>query len=147
MSRTDDATSLMANSQMNCAQAVLSAFCGEMGLDKATALKVALAFGAGMGRTGGVCGAVTEAYMVLGLRQYPELKNPTERKEKVYALVREFNTRFTALNKSLNCTDLLGRDLSKPDGLAAARAEKLFATACPKFVADAVNILEEIASI
>ena len=147
MSRTDDAASLMANSQMNCAQAVLSAFCGEMSLDKATALKVALAFGAGMGRTGGMCGAVTGAYMVLGLRPYPALDSPIARKEKVYALVKEFNNRFTALNKSINCSDLLGRDLSKPDGLATARAEKLFATACPKFVADAVNILEEIASI
>ena len=147
MSRTDDATSLMANSQMNCAQAVLSAFCGEMGLDKATALKVALAFGAGMGRTGGMCGAVTGAYMMLGLKPYPELSSPLERKEKVYSLVKEFNDRFTALNKSINCSDLIGRDLSKPDGLAAARSKKLFATICPKLVADAVTILEEMASI
>jgi len=144
VSRTDDATSLMAGSQMNCAQAVLSAFCGEMGLEKATALKVALAFGAGMGRTGGMCGAVTGAYIVLGLRPYPELKTPVEKKEKVYSLVKEFNQRFIALNNSTNCSTLLGYDMSTSDGLAAARSKKLFATACPKFVADAVNILEEM---
>ena len=51
MSRAGAAAQIMAGSQMNCAQAVLSAFCGELGLEKTTALRVALAFGAGMGRT------------------------------------------------------------------------------------------------
>ena len=87
MSRAGETAEIMAGSQMNCAQAVLSAFCGELGLDKTTALKVTLAFGAGMGRTGGTCGSVTGAYMVLGLRPYRELNTPTERKEKVYLLV------------------------------------------------------------
>ena len=107
---------------------------------------MALAFGAGMGRTGNVCGAVTGAYMVLRLRPYHELNTLTERKEKVYSLVSEFNRRFMTLNKSLNCTDLLGCDLSTPDELTTARSKKLFAKNCPKFVADAVNILEEMAS-
>ena len=146
MSRAGAAAETMAGSQMNCAQAVLSAFCGELGLEKTTSLRVALAFGAGMGRTGGTCGAVTGAYMVLGLRPYYKLNTPTERKEKVYSLVSEFNRRFMTLNKSLNCTDLLGCDLSKPEGLAAARSSKVFSTVCPKFVADAVTILEEMAS-
>jgi C_GCAxxG_C_C family probable redox protein len=145
MSKATEAAELMAGSRMNCAQAVLSAFAEELGLDKTTALKIALPFGAGMGRTGGVCGAVTGAYMVLGLRPYPELKTPSERKERVYALVKEFNQKFTTLHNSLNCTDLLGCDLSTAEGLAAARSQELFATTCPKFVADAVTILEEMA--
>jgi len=145
MSRATEAAELLSNSPLNCAQAVLSVFCAELGLDKNSALKVALAFGGGMGRTGGRCGAVTGACMVLGLRPYPELKTPTERREKVYALVKEFNNRFTALNKSLNCTDLLGYDLSKAEGLAAARSNKAISRVCPKLVADAVSILEEMA--
>jgi len=144
MSRATDAAEKMARSQMNCAQSVLSVFCEELGLDKPTALKIALAFGAGMGRTGGICGAVTGAYMVLGMRPYSELSSPAEKKEKVYSQVKEFNRRFTALNKSIDCSDLLGCDLSKPDGLATARANKVFSTVCAKLVADAVNILEEL---
>jgi C_GCAxxG_C_C family probable redox protein len=131
---------------MSCAQAVLSVYYGELALDKSTALRIALGFGAGMGRTGNVCGAVTGAYMVLGLRPYPELQAPMEKKDKVYSLVKEFNDKFTTLNKSINCSDLLGCDLSTPEGLAAARSRKLFSTACPKFVTDAVNILEELAA-
>jgi len=144
MSRADEAATLVADSKMNCAQAVLSVFCEELGLDKATALRIALGFGAGMGRSGGVCGAVTGAYMVLGLRPYPELKTPVEKKEKVYALVREFNRRFVELHRSIMCTDLIGYDLSTPDGLAGARSQKIFSTKCQKFVSDAVSILEEI---
>jgi C_GCAxxG_C_C family probable redox protein len=52
----------------NCSQAVLSAFGPEMGLDCETALRVAGMFGAGMGRMGNVCGAVTGAFMVIGLK-------------------------------------------------------------------------------
>jgi C_GCAxxG_C_C family probable redox protein len=145
MSRATEAAALLNNSPLNCAQSVLSVFCEELGLDKNNALKVALAFGGGMGRTGGRCGAVTGAYVVLGLRPYPDISSPVERKEKVYSLVQEFNRRFSALNKSLNCTDLLGYDMSKAEGLAAARSNKAISRVCPKLVADAVTILEEMA--
>ncbi len=145
MNKPEEARKLMAGSHLNCAQTVLSVFAEELGLDKTTVLKIATGFGAGMGRTGGVCGAVSGAYMVLGLRSYPEIKTPSERKEKVYSLVQEFNKRFTAVHNSTSCTQLLGYDLSTPQGLAAARENKTFATTCPQLVADAVTILEEIA--
>ena len=45
----------------NCAQSVLFSFCEELGLDADTALKIACGFGAGMGRKGEVCGAVSGA--------------------------------------------------------------------------------------
>jgi C_GCAxxG_C_C family probable redox protein len=143
MSKASQAATLLADSKTNCAQSVLSVFTQELGIDPATALKISLPFGAGMGRTGGMCGAVSAAYMVLGLRAYPDL-TPAERKEKVYSLVKEFNQKFTALHDSVNCSALLGCNLSQPEGLAAARERKLFITACPKFVADAVTILEEM---
>jgi C_GCAxxG_C_C family probable redox protein len=144
MSRANEAATLIASSQMNCAQSVLSVFCEELGLDKTLALKVSLPFGAGMGRTGGICGAVTGAYMVLGLRAYPDLSSPSERKERVYFLVTEFNRHFATLNKSLNCNELLNCDLGTQEGLSSARSRKLFSILCPKLVTDAVNILEEM---
>ena len=143
MSRATQAAALLNSSSLNCAQCTLSVFCEELGMDKNDTLKVALAFGAGMGRTDGRCGAVTGAYMVLGLRPYPGL-TPAEHKEKVYSLVQEFNKKFKALNKSLNCSDLLGCDISTPEGLAAARSSKAFSNQCPKAIADAVAILEEM---
>ena len=53
---------------INCSQAVLSSFAEDFGVDKNMALKMAAGFGGGMGRTGHRCGAVTGAYMVLGLK-------------------------------------------------------------------------------
>jgi C_GCAxxG_C_C family probable redox protein len=144
MNRPEEARELMAGSHMNCAQAVLSVFAEELGMDRLTVLKIATGFGAGMGRTGGICGAVSGAYMVLGLKPYPDISSPAERKEKVYSLVQEFNKRFISLHNSTSCTQLLGYDLSKPDGRAAARENKPFSKTCPELVASAVKILEEM---
>lgn len=50
----------------NCAQSVLVAFAGDIGLDEETAYKVAANFGGGM-KTGSVCGAISGGLMVLGM--------------------------------------------------------------------------------
>jgi C_GCAxxG_C_C family probable redox protein len=52
----------------SCSQAVLSAFLGQFDLDRDSVLKIASAFGGGMGGQGEVCGAVSAAFMILGLR-------------------------------------------------------------------------------
>lgn len=51
----------------NCAQAVVGAFCDEIGMTQSAALRLASAFGGGMGRMREVCGAVSGMYMVLGI--------------------------------------------------------------------------------
>ena len=51
MSKIDEALQCF-NEGFNCAQAVISAYCEPLGLDKKTALKVSCGFGAGMGRMG-----------------------------------------------------------------------------------------------
>jgi C_GCAxxG_C_C family probable redox protein len=55
-------------SRFTCSAAVFSAFSGELGLDADTARKIACGFGAGISRTGNVCGAVSGAIMVIGLK-------------------------------------------------------------------------------
>ena len=53
--------------KFNCSQAVLGAFAEELGMSEEQAMKVALCFSAGA-RKGEVCGAVSGAIMVLGLK-------------------------------------------------------------------------------
>jgi C_GCAxxG_C_C family probable redox protein len=144
MSRADSAAGNIAAGKMNCSQSVLTAYCEELGLSRLLALKVALGFGGGMGRTGKTCGAVTGAYMVLGLRQNLTSETPAQNKDKAYALVKDFNKRFTEKNGAVNCKDLLGCDLSTPEGAAYAKEKGLFANLCPRFVSSAVEILEEM---
>ena len=65
--------------------------------------------------------------------------------EKTYALIGEFNRKFKALHGSLNCTELIGYDLSKPEEVAKAREAKVFIdTKCPNYVRDAVKIVERL---
>ncbi len=145
MSRASTAAQAVAQSKLNCAQAVLVAFAPELGLPGITALSIAQGFGGGMGRTGGVCGAVSAAYMVLGLRPYPGTLDSPERREQLYQAVQAFKLQFEALHGSVMCPRLLGYDLSKAEERAQARAKGVFQSVCPKLVEDAVALLETLA--
>jgi C_GCAxxG_C_C family probable redox protein len=144
MNKSEKAGAMMTEHHMNCAQSVLYVFSEEYGLDRNMALKVAMGFGGGMGRTGKTCGAVTGAYMVLGLSQRINENNPRESIERTYKLVREFNQKFTALNGSTVCKELIKYDLNSPEELTEARNKGVFSTVCPKLVSDAVKVLETI---
>jgi C_GCAxxG_C_C family probable redox protein len=140
MNRIETALSRFAEG-FNCSQAVLSA-CAE-GIDDETALKISAGFGGGMGRMADTCGAVSGAFMVLGLR-FGQASPGREAKEAIYARIRDFASRFKARNGSLVCRDLLACDISQPEGLRRATEEKMFSGVCPKFVRDACEILEEM---
>ena len=86
----------------NCAQAVFSVYAEHLGFDRDAAIKLAAGFGGGMGRMASTCGAVTGAFMVLGL-QYGNSSADREAKEAIYARIREFADRFKARNGSLVC--------------------------------------------
>ena len=128
----------------SCSQAVFSAYAEQFGLDRETALKISGGFGGGMGRMAQTCGAVTGAFMVIGLKYGAIDAEDKETKEKAYALVREFSDRFKSRHGSISCQDLLGCDISKPEGEKVAREQKLFETICPKLVKDAAELLEEM---
>jgi C_GCAxxG_C_C family probable redox protein len=142
MSQVEQAVACFS-SGFNCSQSILSTYGEALGLDRQTALKLAAGFGGGMGCLGGVCGAVTGAFMVLGLKSGPTGADKAA-KNRMYELVREFSRRFTARNGSIVCKSLLNCDISTPEGLVAGKEKGLFATICPKMVRDAAEILEEM---
>ncbi len=97
-----------------------------------------------MGQLGKTCGAVTGAFMVIGLK-YGKSTAPEEpAKLKTYYLVREFVNKFEAINGTTGCRELIGYDLTTDDGLKAARTSGVFQSSCQKYIRDAVRILEEI---
>jgi C_GCAxxG_C_C family probable redox protein len=140
LTKADLASQLMASGKANCAQSILVTFSEELGLERTLALKLAIGFGGGMGRTGGTCGAVTAAYMVIGLKQ--TLSNTLEYKDKMYALIREFSSQFKQVHGSVLCLELLGYDVSKPEELVIVRQKGLFRELCPRFVRSSAAILE-----
>jgi len=128
----------------NCSQSVFSAFASDFGLSDEMALLIASGFGGGLGRCGYVCGAVSGAIMVIGLK-YGFL-NPIdeEARLKVYSVVKRFIEKFLDENNSIMCKDLLGEDISTEEGLKIIKEKNLFKTICPKYVEDSARILSEI---
>jgi len=125
-----------------CSQAVLLAFCEELGMDRGTASKVASGFLGGMGRMGEVCGAVTGAFMVLGLETWTADFPSAEEKNKVIARIREFTETFKQRHGSILCKDLLGCVIGTAEGHKEATDKGLFVSVCRPVVQEAGEILE-----
>lgn len=132
------------NNGFNCAQAVFTTYCEELGLDTEIALKISGAFGGGMGHIGETCGAVTGAFMLIGLKYGKSKVDDNNAKEKTYALVQEFNKVFKADFGSVKCKELIKYDISIDEEMQKAREEGVFKSVCPLLVKRAVEIIEEI---
>lgn len=141
--RLADATSTY-NMNFNCCQAVLSAYAEDFALDKVTSLKLSAAFSAGIAYQGKTCGAVLAAYMVIGLLAGSSNPEDELSKEITYHLIRDFDARFISVHAAVDCRELLGKDVSKPEDLALLLDQHVFEERCPKFVADAVRILDQL---
>lgn len=131
-------------SHFNCAQSVLLAFAPDYGLSEAMASRIAQAFGGGLARQGEICGAVTGAMMVIGLKYGKIRPEDNEAREKTYSLTQEFFSCFQKRYGTLICRQLLGIDLSQPGGYEQASALGLFDSICQKIIASAIQILEEL---
>lgn len=107
-------------------------------------MKIGCGFGAGIARTGNICGAVSGGIMVIGLKYGMAEPGDDAATEKTWALARKFIHEFTKKNGSVNCTELLGHNLSNKDKYDAAVKANLFRTKCPEYVRDAADILERI---
>jgi C_GCAxxG_C_C family probable redox protein len=143
MTKSDDALESFRKG-FTCSAAVFSAFSHELGLDPEAAKKVACGFGAGISKTGNICGAVSGAVMVIGLKYGKTKPGDDAATEKTRVMVRKFMQEFTKRHGSVCCTELLGYDLSIPDQYEKARDSRLFVTKCPELVGDAAAILEKI---
>lgn len=131
-------------SGFNCAQAVLAAFASRLNLEEETAFKTAAAFGGGIGRTGGNCGAVSGALIAIGLRYGAVDMEDQDSKTDTYEKARQFLERFKALHQTIACRELTGHDISTPEGHEQFKELKIGASLCCGFITDAVRIAAEI---
>nr|WP_302649631.1 C-GCAxxG-C-C family protein [uncultured Agathobaculum sp.] len=91
----------------NCAQAVVCAYCDQFGLDEETACKVAEGFGLGMGIME-VCGALTGAFMLAGMRGSKGAAHPGETKAQTYKTTKALAAAFKEKNGTYLCRELKG---------------------------------------
>lgn len=127
----------------SCSQSVFSALAEPWNIDPSVSLRIAAGFGGGLARSARTCGCVTGAIMGIGLGQRgisPE-ENRSE-KEKTYEASLRFMRAFEERHGSTFCHELLGCNISTPEGLAQARQKGLFESRCRKLVRDAVDIVQ-----
>ena len=130
------------NASFNCAQAVFAVFAEDYDIETEAALKIAGGFGAGM-RCGELCGAVTGGAMVIGSAKGHYIENDTGAKQNCAAATKAFADAFKAEYGCIICRELLGVDLSTPEGMAKFADEDMSETKCKSYIAKAVELLEE----
>lgn len=98
-------------------------------------------------RKGGTCGCITASLLVLGMTlgfydsQDKDQENYGNKKTE------EFIRRFTEqMGGAVNCRDILGKDISKPEDMAVIRKEKLILQKCPRALNISIDILEDMLS-
>ena len=129
----------------NCAQSVFYSFCDDLQFDKNTALKMACGFGAGMGRKGEVCGAVTGGIMVIGAKYGRGERDDRTAKELTYKKTRELMDRFEKKHGTFICRKLLhGCELTTEEGQKHFKENNLSNTICQPCVRSVVEILDDI---
>jgi C_GCAxxG_C_C family probable redox protein len=128
----------------SCSQAIFSTYSEGLGLDRLTALKISQAFGGGMAHLGETCGAVTGAFMLIGLKYGRTRAEDLEARERTYDLTRKFVEEFKALHSSIQCRRLLGLDIGTEEGMRQAKEKNLFQTLCAGYVKNAAEIIEDI---
>mgnify|MGYP002579340243 FL=1 len=106
MTRPEKAKQLFM-SGYNCSQAVVGAFIDDFAIDFDTAMKLSSSFGGGMGRMREVCGAVSGAFMIAGLKC--GYCDPCDKAAKSahYALIQKIAADFKQQNGSIICRELL----------------------------------------
>ncbi len=133
------------DNKFNCSQSVLTAFAEELRLTEDESLRVACAFGGGMGRQQLTCGAVTGAAMALGLKFGKGKDDSDEKKLLTYEKTVQLFDEFTKMNGSTNCHKLLNDlDMRDEKELSLINEQNLFHNNCRKYVVDAVKITEQI---
>jgi C_GCAxxG_C_C family probable redox protein len=142
MTKSEEAARLFEAGN-NCAQSVVRACVDDRILSQEAALGVSAAFGAGMCRTAGTCGAITGALMAIGCRCGSRIVEDPSYRSAVYVKGVEFMERFKAKHGSIVCRELLGCDIGTPEGARYATEHNLTKTHCLQFVVDAVELLAQ----
>lgn len=129
----------------NCSQAVFAAYAPLFGMDKETALRASAGLGGGVGRMREVCGTVTGAAMVAGLKYGAVRGDDRDAKKETYEKVRAIADEFKKENPSIVCRELLGLSQAEKSAEPEKRDAGYYKKRpCVQLVEDASLALEKI---
>ena len=144
-SRVEEALSNMMK-YGSCCTGVLASYSPELGIQKDLAAGLGRGMAGGIGGLGNVCGAVSGAVLVIGLKTTNQ-ENLMDRAAgfKTMETVKKFVSKFEEQHSSIKCRDLIGHDISTTENMEAAMKANAYAN-CPKFIESAVTILDDMFS-
>ena len=141
MTRPEKAAALFEQGY-SCSQSVLLAFEEVTGLSEELAARLSAPFGGGMGRLREVCGALTGAFMVLGLIYGSADPRDRAAKTALYRMVQELARRFREENGSIICRELLGCSVPSSPVPEARTASYYAKRPCGEMVRCAAALLD-----
>jgi C_GCAxxG_C_C family probable redox protein len=123
------------DSGFNCAESVLLALSEQFHQEFPIIPRIATGFGAGVGRSGQICGALSGAVMAVGLlRGCDKGEEEREKRNATYESVRQMVKAFEKEFGSSQCRVLTQCDLQTQEGKEKYRREELRKKLCPKLV-------------
>lgn len=129
---------------LNCAQSVFVPYASKFIPDPKMALKIMSPFGGGISHTDNICGAVTGGIAAIGLHLGHTAGNETTEKALCAKATQQFLDEFGKKHGSINCTNLLGNNMSLPGEREKALAANKFNTICTNLVESATELVEKV---
>lgn len=105
-SRIEEARSRKASGKCNCAQAIVTTYASNAGLDEKEALNLGASFGAGMGNLEGTCGSLVGAGIIIGIA--------TGDRASAMQAMKRMMVSFADRNGSTICKELKGIGTGRP---------------------------------
>ena len=143
MNTHSDRAEALFKSGYNCAQSLVGAFEGEIGIDFETSMRLASSFGGGMGRLREVCGALTGLFMVVGLQSGYSDPQDHEAKTRHYQLVQDLAARFRDRYGTILCRDLLELEETISEPIPEKRTEAYYQRRpCAEYIRFVASLLD-----
>jgi C_GCAxxG_C_C family probable redox protein len=124
----------------NCAQSVLLTIFEHENGKNVLVPKIASGFGAGIGRCGSICGALTGGVMAISLKHGTD-EPSAEKRLKSYELSATLYRQFEHRYGTVSCRELIHYDLSNPKEREKAHESKVFKEKCSNYVRTVMEIL------
>ena len=126
-----------------CSESCLMALAKAQGVESLLIPRIATGFGAGMGRSGETCGAVTGAVIGLGIKFGRDKVEPIKDR-RPYWYATELLERFKKEHGELTCPALLELDIAKPADYDEYNKRNLWVNNCTKYILSATGIACDI---
>lgn len=127
-----------------CSEAVLMAISESLGIENELIPRIATGFGAGVARSGELCGALSGGIIALGI-VFGRSKDEGGRSgPDIYWFSGELLSKFRELYGEVQCSTLLRLDLNKPEDYEKYRREGTWGNQCRQYILDATGIVYDI---